>query len=108
MHSDFKPCNLLYSKGKEVVVLDFEFAHAGHPLLDFAILLRHKETIPLDLNILEKSYRDCGGELPLDWVPRAEVTDFVNFTTMMESPLERPKLLDLFKIKINNLIKNTK
>lgn len=104
VHSDFKPCNLLFTKSEQIIALDFEFAHAGDPLIDFAILLRHKELIPLDLKTLESSYREGGGVLPDKWPEKAELTDLVNIATMLESPLERPNLLRLFKMKINNTI----
>lgn len=62
-HSDFKPVNLLYKTGS-VFVLDWEFAHAGIGLLDFAILLRHRDQFPFDLTSLVKGYSDFGGILP--------------------------------------------
>ncbi len=58
-HSDFKPVNLLYKREK-VFVLDWEFAHAGIGLLDFAILLRHRDQFPFNVEALEKGYTDFG------------------------------------------------
>ncbi len=56
-HSDFKPVNLLYKTGN-VLVLDWEFAHAGIGILDFAILLRHRDQFPFDSKSLVKGYSE--------------------------------------------------
>lgn len=90
-HSDFKPVNLLIRSGK-TFVLDWEFAHAGIGILDFAILLRHRDQFPLDLRLLEQGYIDCGGRLPKEWIRSALITDFVNIVSMLDAPSERPKL----------------
>ena len=54
VHSDFKPVNLLYNPHGKITVLDWEFAHAGASILDFAILLRHHEQFPLNVESLQK------------------------------------------------------
>ncbi|MBX9923251.1 MAG: aminoglycoside phosphotransferase family protein [Rhabdochlamydiaceae bacterium] len=95
-HSDFKPVNLLYSLGKSFV-LDWEFAHAGMGLLDFAILLRHKEQFPLDLGYLVNGYTDFGGKLPDEWLRSSLITDFINIVSMLDAPPERPKLFHQLK-----------
>lgn len=95
-HSDFKPVNLLYSAGT-VFVLDWEFAHAGMGILDFAVLLRYRDQFPLDLIALAKGYTDCGRILPRHWFPSALITDFLNIVQLLESPPERPKLFDQLK-----------
>ncbi len=96
-HSDFKPVNLLYNQNGQVIVLDWEFAHAGIGILDFAILLRHRNQFPLDLAILEEGYVSHGGCLMNDWPHSAMITDFVNIITMMNRPVERPKLFEELK-----------
>jgi len=90
-HSDFKPVNLLYKTGN-VFVLDWEFAHAGIGILDFAILLRHREQFPFDSKSLAKGYLDFGGKLPEDWLRSALITDFVNIVQLLDSPPDRPQL----------------
>jgi Ser/Thr protein kinase RdoA (MazF antagonist) len=95
-HSDFKPVNLLYNKGK-IFVLDWEFAHAGIGILDFAILLRHHDQFPLDLDALIRGYSDSGGVLPYEWLRSAFITDFVNIIQMLEAPTDRPKLFHQLK-----------
>jgi aminoglycoside phosphotransferase (APT) family kinase protein len=95
-HSDFKPVNLLYSQRK-VFVLDWEFAHAGIGILDFSILLRHRNQFPLDLELLKKGYIDSGGTLPEEWLRSALITDFVNIAQLLNIPSERPKLFHELK-----------
>lgn len=95
-HSDFKPVNLLYSKNK-VFALDWEFAHAGIGILDFAILLRHHNQFPLDLDSLTSGYNDSGGVLPPDWLRSAFITDFVNIVSMLDDPSVSPKLFKQLK-----------
>lgn len=95
-HSDFKPVNLLYHAGK-IFVLDWEFAHAGIGILDFAILLRHRHQFPLHLDLLAKGYTDFGGDLPKEWIRSALITDFVNILHLLEAPPERPQLFQQLK-----------
>lgn len=83
VHSDFKPCNLLWND-HNLTVLDWEFAHAGHPLLDFAILLRHYDQLPLQIDVLETAYIAGGGSLPEEWIKRARLTDFCNLVQLMQ------------------------
>ena len=91
-HSDFKPVNLLYQPSKKIFVLDWEFAHAGIGILDFAILLRHRNQFPLDLSALKNGYISSGGTLPPEWLRSALITDFVNIATLLETPADRPQL----------------
>ncbi|WP_068469869.1 phosphotransferase family protein [Candidatus Protochlamydia phocaeensis] len=91
-HADFKPVNLFYGANGKIIVLDWEFAHAGIGILDFAILLRHRHQFPLDLQALKEGYTQNGGVLPNDWLRLALITDFVNMLTMMDSPPGHPKL----------------
>ena len=91
-HSDFKPVNLLFNSEKKTFILDWEFAHAGIGILDFAILLRHRDQFPLDLGSLMKGYTDSGESLPDEWLRSALITDFVNILSMLDAPPERPKL----------------
>lgn len=104
-HSDFKPVNLLYHEEK-VVVLDWEFAHAGIGILDFAILLRHRNQFPCEIDALAKGYIDFGGILPKNWFRTALITDFVNIFHLLESPAERPQLFQQLKTTIQNTISN--
>ena len=103
-HSDFKPANLLYNAEGKVFVLDWEFAHAGIGILDFSILLRHRDQFPLDLNALHQGYTASGGHLPDEWFRSALITDFVNIVTLMDTPPERPNLFHQLKSSIQTTI----
>jgi len=104
-HSDFKPVNLLYSNDN-VFALDWEFAHAGIGILDFAILLRHRELFPFDINSLVKGYTDFGGYLGKEWFRSALITDFVNIMHLFEAPAERPKLFHQLRNAIQDTMNN--
>ncbi len=96
-HSDFKPVNLLYTPHATVCVLDWEFAHAGMGIMDFAILLRHRHQFPLDLDVFKSGYEAWGGILPDEWFRSALITDFVNIIQLLDTPAERPKLFSELK-----------
>ncbi len=104
-HADFKPVNLLYNEGK-VWVLDWEFAHAGVGIIDFAILLRHRSHFPFDKSSLAQGYTDFGGVLPVEWFKSALITDFVNIITLIETPPERPKLFQNLRRVVHETITN--
>lgn len=93
-HSDFKPVNLLYGKDGKVFVLDWEFAHPGIGILDFAILLRHRDQFPLEIEALKQGYFQNGGALPTEWLKSAMITDFVNIATMMDTQAERQEITE--------------
>ena len=101
-HSDFKPVNLLYTPQATICVLDWEFAHAGMGIMDFAILLRHRHEFPLDLDALKSGYENSGGVLPAEWFRSALITDFVNIIQLLNTPAERPKLFNELKIAIES------
>ncbi|MBS0624381.1 MAG: aminoglycoside phosphotransferase family protein [Verrucomicrobia bacterium] len=103
-HSDFKPVNLLYQPSGKIFVLDWEFAHAGIGILDFAILLRHRKQFPLDINALKNGYTSSGGALPIEWLRSALITDFVNIATLLEHPAERPQLFHQLRDTIQTTI----
>jgi len=102
-HSDFKPVNLLYHE-KKVFVLDWEFAHAGIGIFDFAILMRHRDQFPCKVEELIKGYTDFGGILPKDWFRSALITDFVNTLQLLDSLPERPQLFQQLKTAIQSTI----
>lgn len=97
VHSDFKMVNLLWDDKRGLTVLDWEFAHSGDPLMDFATLIRHFDRIPLDIEALEKGYADGGKVLPQRWIQRARVLDFINYVQLLNSPLLPPKVIDQLK-----------
>jgi aminoglycoside phosphotransferase (APT) family kinase protein len=102
VHSDFKPVNLLYTPQGTICVLDWEFAHSGMGIMDFAILLRHRHQFSLDLDALKSGYESNGGVLPAEWFRSALITDFVNIIQLLNTPAERPKLFNELKIAIES------
>lgn len=105
-HSDFKPVNLLYQTSRKIFVLDWEFAHAGIGILDFSILLRHRNQFPLDLNALKDGYTISGGNLSAEWIRSAHITDFVNIATLLEQPAERPHLFQQLRDTVQTTIRH--
>lgn len=92
VHSDFKPVNLLWDKQKGLTILDWEFAHIGSPLIDFAILIRHFQDFPLSIPRLEKGYNEHGGSVVPDWIRKARITDIINVVQLLNMEAERPQL----------------
>ena len=107
VHSDYKPVNLLWFDEK-VTVLDWEFTHSGHPLIDFAVIQRHFDKFPSDIKNLEKGYREFGGVLKHDWLKRAQVTDLINLLQLLNSKEERPQLFESLLKRINLTMDNGK
>lgn len=102
VHSDFKPVNLLWNKESGLTVLDWEFAHIGHPLIDLGILTRHFQEFPFSVKSLEEGYSKHGGILPDNWIQKARITDTINIMQLLDTPTERPQLFK-FLIKSINL-----
>lgn len=80
VHSDLNPKNVLVAPGtlEVVAVLDWEFAHAGHPVTDLGNLLRHDRR-PAYVDAVLAAYRDRvpvteGGA---DLLDRARAADLV-------------------------------
>jgi len=106
VHSDFKPVNLLWSESEGLTVLDWEFAHIGQGLFDFAILLRHANNFPLNIESLQRGYLDNGGELPEEWSYKAHLLDVTNIVQLLNTPAPRPKLFQFLKDSIDLTLKS--
>lgn len=106
VHSDFKPVNLLWDENSGLTILDWEFAHIGHPLIDFAILLRHWQDFPLDINSLEQGYIEHGGIFVNDWIRKARLVDVINLVQLLNIPAERPKLFKFLLQSIDFTLTN--
>lgn len=79
VHSDLNPKNVLVGPSSEVAaVLDWEFAHAGHPATDLGNLLRHDRR-PAYVDAVLAGYRDRvpAGEGGPDLLDRARAADLV-------------------------------
>ena len=87
-HSDFKPWNLLAREDagawRICGVLDWEFACAATPLLDFAIFLRDEQARPDGFgDAFAAAYRAAGGVLPDDWRRLARLLDLLNLMQLL-------------------------
>ena len=88
-HGDFKPANLLVrqdaGRWRICGVLDWEFACAATPLLDFAIFLRDERARPAGFGAaFANAYRSAGGVLPTGWRRLTRITDLLNLLQLLE------------------------
>ena len=81
-HGDFKASNLHWTTSGSLLVLDWEFAFAGPPLMDLGQLVRWPVPKPF-LDAFESGYESRGGRLPQDWTERAAAFDLVNLIEML-------------------------
>ncbi len=95
-HGDYKSSNLLLRDdgGWQVVaVLDWEFACPFTPMLDVAILMRHRDTLPVAFQDgFETGYRAGGAWLPDDWRSLSRVVDLMNLIGFLNASGDRPRL----------------
>jgi len=94
-HGDYKSSNLLMRPDpwRVVAVLDWEFACPFTPMLDVAILMRHRSTWPTSFQGgFEAGYRDAGGWLPEDWRDVSQVLDLMNLLGFLNASGPRPTL----------------
>ncbi len=95
VHGDCNPSNLLLRAqggGWEVAaLLDWEFALAGVPALDFATLLRPGVADRAGFRAgLARGYRDAGGPLPSGWERIAGIADLFAWADMLSRPGRDP------------------
>jgi Ser/Thr protein kinase RdoA (MazF antagonist) len=95
VHADYKPWNLLVAPRDRspreswslAAVLDWEFAFAGPPLVDLAIFLRHRATLPAAYSqAFLHGYGAAGGVLTADWEAQARLLDLLNLCSMLDQP----------------------
>jgi aminoglycoside phosphotransferase (APT) family kinase protein len=94
-HGDYKSSNLLLRPRpwRVVAVLDWEFARPFTPLLDVAILMRHRAGWPDALQVgFEEGMRSHGGWLPDDWREVSRVVDLMNLLGFLNASGDRPTL----------------
>jgi Ser/Thr protein kinase RdoA (MazF antagonist) len=96
-HGDYKFSNLLVdTRGGALEltgVLDWEFACAFSPMLDVAILMRHREGFPPGFCAgFEAAYRAGGGPLPDDWRELSRIVDLMNLVGFLNGAGARPTL----------------
>jgi hypothetical protein len=81
LHGDFKPANLHRAADSALLVLDWEFAYAGSPLLDLGQLFRW-DPPPAFATGFERAYPG----LPAGWRSLASVLDLVNLAGLLARP----------------------
>lgn len=82
LHSDFKVSNLHWAHDARLLVLDWETAYAGPPLLDIGQLLRWQPAGPF-VHGFAQAYAAHGGQLPRNWQRHAEVFDTINLAGLL-------------------------
>jgi aminoglycoside phosphotransferase (APT) family kinase protein len=92
VHADYKASNLLIRGGKVAGVLDWEFAHSGSPLLDIAILFRHRDSMPPNtLENFQKGFEEAGGFLDSNWRQATRYLDLVSLLDFLSRENLGPK-----------------
>ncbi len=89
VHGDYKFSNILVRDTRTAAVLDWEFACAFTPLLDVAIMMRHRDSFPPDY---VAGFEDGHGALPDDWRTLSRVIDLMNLVGFLNGPIDRPRL----------------
>jgi aminoglycoside phosphotransferase (APT) family kinase protein len=97
VHADFKRSNLLVSREGEgfrvAAVLDWEFAFAGPPLVDFGLFLRAGRRLPAGFaDAFAGGYRVAGGALPARWLELSRLVDLLSQLTFLDGDEERPRI----------------
>lgn len=95
VHGDYKFSNLLVAPvgdDWEVrAVLDWEFACAGTPLFDAAILLRHADRWPGFSDGFARGFEAGGGNLPEGWRRVVKLLDLMNLCGFLNGSEKRDK-----------------
>lgn len=101
VHSDFKPSNLLLQEGEVSGVLDWEFAHAGLPLLDVAILTRDERLSQESWSgPFAQAFVAEGGFLTEDWQAAARYLDLVNLLDFVSRPESDDRIVESCRHRI--------
>jgi aminoglycoside phosphotransferase (APT) family kinase protein len=95
VHGDFNPSNIIVRDDDVAAVLDWEFALAGDPLMDFGNILRSREgqSWPEGFGAaIAEGFRAEGGTLPVDWRERATYIDVSSACEALTSVENRPRV----------------
>lgn len=89
VHGDYKFTNILVRDGELAALLDWEFACAFTPLLDVAILMRHRDDFPADF---VHGFEAGHAALPDDWRELSRIIDLMNLVGFLNASGSRPRL----------------
>jgi aminoglycoside phosphotransferase (APT) family kinase protein len=97
IHGDFNPKNLLITAASRpergaVTLLDWEFALAGHPLIDWGNAARFEADYPPGaLEAMARGYRAAGGQLGDAWREAARLADLAALCSFLDREEEHPR-----------------
>ncbi len=102
VHSDFNLKNLLVAEQdgfwQVKAVLDWEFAHAGSPLVDLGNFFRFEKDLPPALfEGFLQTYQAEAGALPVQWRAQARLLDLAAICNFLDSPESKPLTLETVK-----------
>lgn len=95
VHSDFNLKNLLVTEQDGFwhvsAILDWEFAHAGSPLVDLGNFFRFESDLPPALfSGFLQTYQAAAGPLPVQWRSQAMLLDLAAMCNFLDAPETRP------------------
>ena len=95
-HGDYKSSNLLLVRDegwRVAAVLDWELAAPFTPMLDVALLMRHRDALPTSFQDgFAAGYRSGGAWLPDDWRAVSRVVDLMSLIGLLNASTDRPRL----------------
>lgn len=106
VHGDYKFSNILLQPAEQntwevAAVLDWEFAFAGTPLADVAILFRHIDSQASDFtDAFTQGYEDAGQNLPPNWLQIARLWDLMNLCGFLNGSQHRQTTFDAVRALI--------
>lgn len=112
VHGDLNPENVLVDPGtlEVTALLDWEFAHAGHPWADLGNLLRHLEPDQRGRSLVRAalaSYAALVPEVPRDVLARAEAADVPALVELAARPDATPPV-DLARHRLRCLLEGVR
>jgi len=98
VHADFNLKNLLLAEHEGYwqvkAVLDWEFAHAGSPLVDLGNFFRFEKDLPQALFAgFLQTYQAELGPLPVQWREQARLLDLAAICNFLDAPESKPLTL---------------
>lgn len=111
VHSDFNLKNVLVAEQEGfwqvTAVLDWEFAHAGSPLVDLGNFFRFEKDLPpaLFAGFLQ-TYQAEAGPLPVQWRTQARLLDLAAICNFLDAPDTKPVTLQTVMRIVNETVQS--